>query len=312
MSASGEARRSRGPPSVHTETKQTQPQPTQNELYPRRAVKFDAIPEDNVYSLDVYSMHGLGKTHFACAHPPKVLLGDTENKAHTVVKKFRGLVDWKRVNTFEDFRQLCYLAIDSPDIHTVVIDSGDDIQDLAAKEWCVENHQKAVFPIVNFRYVYKKIDELTLQLEEARKWFISTSRMKEEWVNDVSTGRMIRDGYKKWESVSLICVGSINIHVCQTTEEENSAQNSLNRSVKGDRLGIEYGIPTIENNQQQNLALETPRTVPKNGEPQNSTVLINARSVVEKQSTPLGITSYSESSEEMERIISSSYVGVAI
>jgi len=161
------------------------------------------VPDDRVFSIDITGDEGIGKTHLACTFPKKVILCDTEFKAHTVVKKHKGVL-WKKIRTFNDFRQAVETAIADPEINTVVIDSGGDLVELAGLEWNSEGTtaqgkpRNYSFPISNYKYAYRKIDELVLDLEEARVNFVATSRLKDEWINDTNTGRRIRDGYKKF------------------------------------------------------------------------------------------------------------------
>jgi|SaaInl8_200m_RNA_FD_contig_71_841023_length_4786_multi_5_in_0_out_0_6 hypothetical protein len=169
----------------------------------RKPFAFDEFPDDPVFSVDITGKQGIGKTHFACTFPKPLIICDTEFKAYTTASKFDG-VHWKRIKVFDDIRQAVYHAVDNDEIKTVVIDSGADLVSLASEEWCKENNKKSVFPITNYKHVYAKIDELVLLLEESRKWFVSTSRLKDEWVGDTSTGRKIRDGYRKFPwSLSL-------------------------------------------------------------------------------------------------------------
>lgn len=184
---------SRSPPTSSSTRSPKKPKATASSR-PRLPVSFDEFPNDGIFTLDVCGDEGLGKTHFACTFPKPLIIGDTEYKAYTTASKFEGVL-WKRVGTFDDFRQLVYHAIDNDDIRTVVIDSGGDLVQLAGSEWNAETGKNYRFPISNYGNAYDKIDELVLELEEARKYFVSTSRLKDEWIQDVSTGRRIRDRF---------------------------------------------------------------------------------------------------------------------
>jgi len=170
-------------------------------------ISYDELPDDKVFTLDISGEKGVGKTHLACSFPKSLAIADTEYKAYTVAKKFDNIL-WKRVENFADVRSLVQDALDNDDIKTVVVDSGADLVAMAGLEWNAETGKNYRWPISNYGHAYDKVDELILPLEENRKYFVATSRMKDEWIGDVSTGRRIRDGYKKFPwSLSL------NIHL---------------------------------------------------------------------------------------------------
>ena len=222
---------SRSPPTSSSTRSPKKPKSTTSSR-PRLPVSFDEFPNDDIFTLDVCGDEGLGKTHFACTFPKPLIIGDTEYKAYTTASKFEGVL-WKRVGTFDDFRQIVYHAIDNDDIRTVVIDSGGDLVQLAGLEWNSETGKNYRFPISNYGNAYDKIDELVLELEEARKYFVSTSRLKDEWIQDVSTGRRIRDRfgdeimslnilhYPNPPRIQKIPVGSI---ICREAPEGDTGQ----------------------------------------------------------------------------------------
>jgi len=158
--------------------------------------KPDEIPQKTGITIEVSGEMDMGKTHFARTAPNPLFL-DTEAKAYIVLKKFPPC-PWKRVETFADIRNGVKWAIENPEIETVVIDSGSDVRDLAAQEWCNEMGKERVWPRVLWAQVYEKVDWIPKALEKAGKNLIVTARMKDEWIGDTSTGRRLADSYKRW------------------------------------------------------------------------------------------------------------------
>jgi hypothetical protein len=102
------------------------------------------------------------------------------------------------VKNFHDLRKGINWAVKQDNIDTIVIDSGGDLRDLASDEWLAETGKERIFPIVQWHEIYSKIDEITDLAKDSGKHFIVTGRLKDEYVQDTSTGRRIRDGYKKY------------------------------------------------------------------------------------------------------------------
>lgn len=163
-------------------------------------VNYSQLPKNLVYSLDVCGPEGSGKTHFALTWPGDIVFIDTELKAEAVIPKFIGEKNilWKPAESFADIRNAVDDALRRPEVNTIIIDSGADLASMASEEWCTENGKRSVYPITQYQHVYNKIDELSGKIKKARKFLVSTSRMKDEWIGDASTGNRIRDGYKRF------------------------------------------------------------------------------------------------------------------
>lgn len=185
-----------------------------------RPFSFDQVPKEKFFSVLVSAEPDTGKTHMSVFTFPngKVVL-DTENKADLVISKLpeedQKQIYWKRVTAFDEIRQGVEFAIRTPSIKTVVIDSGADLQDLAVKEWSEEHGGKQPIVIdkitgavstVLYAQVYQKIDELVRAVHNARKFLVVTGRMKDEYIDQVRTGRRIADTYKKFPWSLMITI----------------------------------------------------------------------------------------------------------
>jgi len=166
----------------------------------------DIIPSTEIFSIEIISEPDWGKTHTASTFPAALML-DTEKKADIVLRKFpnAGHV-WKKVKSWSDLKDGVDWACSQPNIKTVIIDNDDDIQDLAVEEWSNQHGGKKPIAFdahggvitVLYAQVYKMIDDLKAQIEDAGKYLVCTCRLKDEFVGNVNTGRRIRDGYKKF------------------------------------------------------------------------------------------------------------------
>ena len=181
-------------------SKRIEPQATEALTAPITPRSYDSIPSDLIYGLDVCGPESIGKTHFALTHPGDISFVDTEQKAETVIPKFlsKKKINWKSCENWDDVVWTVNDALKNPSVKTIIFDTGADLQSMAAEKWCSENGKKSVYPITQFQHVYSKIDDLSGRIKKARKYLISTSRMKDEWIGDASTGRKIRDGYKRF------------------------------------------------------------------------------------------------------------------
>ena len=117
-------------------------------------------------------------------------------RAWIVLQKFDP-TPWKRVIYFDYIRQGIEWGISNPDIKTIVIDSAAELSDLAEAEWLKETGKDRVYPMVLWGQIYDKIDPLIQRVVDAKKYLVTTSRLKDEYIGDTKTGRRVRDTYKK-------------------------------------------------------------------------------------------------------------------
>jgi len=161
--------------------------------------------------IEVIGEPDIGKTHFALT-APKPALADTELKAWVVMPKFDNK-NWFPIKRFDDIRRFVMTCVNDPSIQSLIIDSSSDLRELAEDEWSEEhggkrpvatNPQTGRITTVLYGQVYQKIDELFRLVLEAGKNLILTTRMKPEYVADIATGELVRDGYKKTPSQAMI------------------------------------------------------------------------------------------------------------
>jgi hypothetical protein len=124
-------------------------------------------------------------------------VGDTEAKAAIEMKKC-GNVHLKIINSMQDFRDFVQYCLSEPSVRVVCIDSGSDLRNFAENEFLSENPElKRVYPLVLYGRVFSKIDDQVIRLTKGGKHVVFTGRVKDEFEDEVRTGRRIRDSYKK-------------------------------------------------------------------------------------------------------------------
>jgi hypothetical protein len=134
---------------------------------------------------------GLGKTHLACTSATEsspTYLMDTELRAQIVASKFPH-VKRRKTHTFMEAVIFMRAVKARFPKGTFVWDSGSDIQQFAEMQYLDETKAEKVYPIFNWAEVWSKCDKL---IDEAKSdgWnLIATARMKDEYVNEKSTGK---------------------------------------------------------------------------------------------------------------------------
>lgn len=103
---------------------------------------------------------------------------------------------WFPAASLEDVRAFVDACIADKEIDTVILDSGSDMQDWAEQEYMKEKGSSSVYPIVEYKKVYKKIDAITHMVVDNDMNLVLTARTKDEYLQDSKTGRLIRDSYK--------------------------------------------------------------------------------------------------------------------
>ncbi len=172
--------------------------------------KYDEISDASFFCADICGREGTGKSHFARTFPGDFIWVETPpefGKASKLLRKFKYVykdtsnVDLKQAHTFHDIRLCVEDALRRPEIQTIVIDSGSDLRMMAGKEWMMEESKRknkvirAVHPPTQWQYPNAKIDALISSIKEAEKYLVVTNRMKDEYINDNSTGKKIRKGH---------------------------------------------------------------------------------------------------------------------
>lgn len=207
----------------------------------------DALPSSKIFSIEIIGEPDFGKTHFGATFP-KALFLDTEKKADIVLEKFPNVGHlWKKVSSWDDFRDAVDWVCTQPDIKTVIIDNDDDIQDLAIEKWSSEHGGKKPIAFdahggvitVLYAQVYKLIDDLKTDIENAGKYLVCTCRLKDEYIANINTGRRIRDGYKKFPWSLKMAVWIKNGIFDRKTGQVMFKQYKFGEVVKNNYWGID-------------------------------------------------------------------------
>lgn len=141
-----------------------------------------------------------GKTHFSLLFPNSILMDTTPLGEGKVIIKKVYPDDWKSryfaIKSMKDVRKAVVIAKEV-NRKTVSIDTSSGLVDLAAREWCIENDKKAVYPIVNYGRVYDKVDMVLSDILDSGINLVLTSGLKDEYKDGEKTGRREHDGYKR-------------------------------------------------------------------------------------------------------------------
>jgi hypothetical protein len=150
----------------------------------------DATKKGNLFIL-LSGVPKVGKTHFACTMSeitPTYLL-DTEYKGGTVVRKFDSTkLKYKIIrNYLEMVAAVKYITSACPK-GCIIIDSGTDLQTFAEEDYLFENKKTDVGMPWNWADVWSKCNAVIKDIKASGFDLILTTRMKEEFKNNVSTG----------------------------------------------------------------------------------------------------------------------------
>lgn len=162
--------------------------------------RFSAPPPRNL-TIVVAGPQGTGKTHLVCTmagteYGP-VYIGDSEHRAQTVVAKFKSLepelpLHRATVTNYPDtvaFVKWAKQSLTPPAV--IVLDSGSDIDKFAEEQYLIHEGKEVVGKPINHprmnRYVYALMDELKF----SGFTVVLTSKMKDEYVGENRSGRLL-------------------------------------------------------------------------------------------------------------------------
>jgi len=176
------------------------------------------VPEFEVPELAVELMGepSCGKTHTSGTFPYPAIC-DTEKKGWMVwgklgLKKYFHASYWEEVisfwehimeNTLTSKQQLEEGNDIDPDItvDTIVFDSSRDIREWAELYTKGVTGKKSLYSNaagpVQYNMVYAKLDTIIQTTRKSGRNVVFTSRLKDQYVKNETTGALIRDGYKK-------------------------------------------------------------------------------------------------------------------
>lgn len=136
---------------------------------------------------------GSGKTHLACTMNEfgPVYLIDTEYRAQMVTQKFNN-VRFTVVKNYNELVTAVKFIVKNHNSGTIVIDSGSDIQTFAEIEYLERTQKDKVYPIWNWSEVWKLCNSVVDEIKFSQKFnLVITSRLKDEYVGDKTTGNQI-------------------------------------------------------------------------------------------------------------------------
>jgi hypothetical protein len=173
----------------------------------------------DVVVVDIAGREGSGKTHMALTST-KPAICDTERKAFRILDKGIGNAskhfspsDWNDVVAFTEH------VLKDSEVETVVFDTLKELEEMAHRDTLEElsrDRGKKVDSLysrdagaVQYKYVNERIENLIKRLRVVGKSVIFTSRMKDEYVDNQKTGRLIRDGWNKMPYYADFCVQAV-------------------------------------------------------------------------------------------------------
>lgn len=153
-------------------------------------------PKTSIPNILIWGEQGQGKTHLACSiagNGKPVYFLDSEQKGGNVVKKFNNIhyakwCDWK------DLMAAC-LSLQKAEPGWVIIDSGSDFQTWAQEDYLEETKKDKIYPVFEWTNIFQRLDTAMGLLKE--HGLIFTSRMKDEYIGDQSTGKKIPRIYNR-------------------------------------------------------------------------------------------------------------------
>lgn len=148
---------------------------------------------------------GVGKTHLACTAIDNgpVYLIDTEYRADVVTTKFKDaenkpLVKLKVVRNWKELVVAVKAIIKSYPPGTIVIDSATDLQIFAEIEYLARTKQEKIYPQFNWTEVWAMCNALIDDIKFSQHGLIVTTRVKEQYLAEKSTGQFIPQVYKNF------------------------------------------------------------------------------------------------------------------
>lgn len=163
---------------------------------------FDEIPDKEPIVVGIAGPAGYGKTHFANTFPNPVI-GDTEDRAQIVMKKFgnkyrKSTPNMATIrNTISMMQQHLVPNEEDRNKWTYVLDSGSDFQQMAESEYLKEAKKEKVYPLVLWAKVYDKMDQVFNIIRKLGFNMVITQQIKEVYKNEKPTGEFQPAGYKK-------------------------------------------------------------------------------------------------------------------
>ena len=158
----------------------------------RDAFAWDDPPPEK-YIVVVAGQPGDGKTHLLCTMSEigQVYVLDSEYRAHLVAKKFQN-IKIRRVTNYQEMVVAVKYILKYCEPGTIVFDSGSDVQQFAELEYLTRTGKQEVGMPYNWGEVYWLCNAIIEDIRRDGRFHLALSaRVKEEYINDKSTGRLI-------------------------------------------------------------------------------------------------------------------------
>jgi len=154
---------------------------------------------------------GTGKTHLSLsvAKYMKTYILDTEERGNIVASKskYKNNIQIASVNSYEEvYEAIKYINKTEKEPVAIIYDSGTDIQQFAELYYKEIAKVEKIWPKVNWAQVYDLTDNVILPLRKTPHFLIVTARSKDEYLNDVATGKKILRIYNRlpfWADIIL-------------------------------------------------------------------------------------------------------------
>ncbi len=154
---------------------------------------FNEVEENPKTVVLIAGKEGSGKTHLACTMSERetIYLLDTEYRAQIVTRKFKNV----KFATAKNYKELVVAVkhiLTTQPSGTIVIDSISDLQTFAEIEYLDRTKKESVYPIFNWGDVYALCNAVIDDIKFSGKFnLVLTARVKEEYIGDKPTGKML-------------------------------------------------------------------------------------------------------------------------
>jgi len=152
--------------------------------------------------LEIAGEPGVGKTHLSLTFPHPYIFDTTpKREAEVVAYKLYGssyVKNYEWVPNYQTLvKSLSRILAERPDVKTIVIDTGSDLQAMAADYETQRKDRERLMPY-EYGRLREMIDEdITEKTIAAGRNLVMTSQMDDEYVDGKKTGRRVVKGYKR-------------------------------------------------------------------------------------------------------------------
>jgi hypothetical protein len=149
--------------------------------------------------VEIIGEPAVGKTHLSLTFPKPLLIDTTpKREARVIAYKVLGPEAEKRYIHVKKYQELVQAIKSIPDtVKTVIIDTGSDLQGMAANYEIERRDRERLMPF-EYGRVREMVDEDVIEaVVEKNRNLVMTAQMDDEYVNGQKTGKRIPKGYKR-------------------------------------------------------------------------------------------------------------------